>query len=90
MNVYLQIIIYIIVVVCFYLTTITFFEDKIINKKYFVLDNEDKQNIEIWIVTKNIEKMKKDKIKSIIEKGEYNSIYDITTNFYIKNKDVDN
>ena len=90
MNVYLQIIIYIIVVVCFYLTTITFLDDEIINKKYFVLDNEDKQNIEIWIVTKDIEKMKKDKIKSIIEKGEYNSIYDITTNFYIKNKDVDN
>lgn len=89
MNIYLQIIVYIIVIISLYLTIITFFDDKIINKKYFLLSNNDRDNVEIWLVTKNIDDSKIKKIEKIIENGEYNSIYDVTSNFYIKNKNID-
>lgn len=89
MSLYLQIIVYIVIIVGLYLTVITFFDDKTINKKYFFLKDDEKHNVEIWLVTKNIEDSKVKKIENIIENGAYNSIYEITSNFYVKNKNVD-
>ena len=89
MNVYFQILVYILIIIGFYLITITFGDNKIINKKYFEINEGEKQNVEIWIVTKNIGMDVKEKIKKILENGDYNSIYDVASNVYIKNKDID-
>lgn len=89
MNVFVQLIIYLIILLGMFITVITFFDKNIINRNYYVVDKKGKENIEIWLVTNNIERAQLDEIKCIIEKGDYESIYDITNRFLVKNKDVD-
>lgn len=89
MNIYLQIIIYIITFVGLFLTVITFLDRKIINKDYKILDEEKKNNIEIHVITQNMCKKEINMVKNIIKKGRYKNIYNVAKVMLIKNKNID-
>lgn len=89
MNIFIQLIMYLIISIGMVIIAITFFDRNIISRNYYVVDKKEKENIEVWLVTNNIQRAQIDEIKTIIEKGDYESIYDITNKFLVKNKNID-
>ena len=82
MSAFLEIILYIVIAFGIMLITMAILEKEIIKNSYVI--QKDKLKIKIVVDMKDATDEEKNVIKKVIEKGEYDSIYDLTDEVIIK------
>ena len=82
MSVFLEIMLYIVIAFGIMLITMAILEKEIIKNSYVI--EKDKLKIKIVVDMKDATDEEKNVIKKVIEKGEYDSIYDLTDEVIIK------
>ena len=82
MSAFLEIMLYIVIAFGIMLITMAILEKEIIKNSYVI--EKDKLKIKIVVDMKDATDEEKNVIKKVIEKGEYDSIYDLTDEVIIK------
>ena len=86
MSIGIEIVMYLLIALGMFVLTLTFFDKKVITKDCYIRKKNKDSKVEIILKVKGISDEDIDRIKLILEKGDYGDIYDIVDNFSVVNK----